>query len=128
MQKLNKLINKLPSEIINIILSYTYNLQNNVLLEDIRNYINTKKQIITLYYHTWIIFFEEAEPEDKYWLINNIICYCKKWKKYIIRIDGKDINTQINLLWGILLPNERCEMIDSYRVISDQITIEGKIV
>ena len=36
-------INNLPDDIINNIISYTYNVQNKILLNNIENYVETKK-------------------------------------------------------------------------------------
>ena len=43
---MNCYINKLPSDIISIIIPYTYNLQNKQLLDDIINYKETKKNYL----------------------------------------------------------------------------------
>ena len=140
MMNLNKLINKLPIEIINSIISYTYNPQSKILLEDIENYHNTKQKVFEIYYYNYIIYLQSLEPEDKNWLINDIIRYtnenCPTMYRYtdkfyniwyrnpelktqndinnhILRIEKKCVYTQINLFWGILNPIERNEMVTS---------------
>lgn len=44
-------INKLPDDIIQYIIPYTYQLQNKPLLNDIKNYKETKDIISELYYN-----------------------------------------------------------------------------
>ena len=75
MKDIYQLISKLPDDIINHIIPYTYNFQNKKLLEDIQNYNETKYILYNYYYSLWIDFYGENEPEDKYWLINDLIAY-----------------------------------------------------
>jgi hypothetical protein len=135
---MQKYISKLPEHIIDYIIPYTYQLQNKVLLEDIQNYTKTKDRILQLYYDLWINYMDDVEPEDKYWIINDIIAYvnddraimCGYVDKfynifrrklslktngdvltYIENLEQLSTNTQINILWGLLLPNEREDII-----------------
>jgi hypothetical protein len=138
------LIRKLPTEIINnIIIPYTYNLQNKNLLEDIVNYKNTRVKIDEIYYNFWIIYLENENPEDKYWMINDLFIYANDYNptingyvekfyrifyrntrlqsittvnKYVEQLEKKQVNSQINILWGLLIPTERnAIIIDSQR-------------
>jgi hypothetical protein len=129
---MNKLINTCPKEIIYLIMSYTINPQPILLRDDIKNYYTSKIIISELYYQRWI------EPEDKNWLINDIIAYIndfqptmygynnrffKLWLRNKMIVNGNDVNiyynilekksveSQINLFWGILTPVERNEII-----------------
>jgi hypothetical protein len=138
MMNLNKLIQKLPIEIIILIISYTYNPQSKILLEDIENYHNTKQKVFEIYYYNYIIYLQSLEQEDKNWLINDVIRYTNEncptmygytdkfyniWYRnpalktkndinnHILCIEKKCVNTQINLFWGILNPIERNEMV-----------------
>ena len=135
---MQKYISKLPEHIIDYIIPYTYQLQNKVLLEDIQNYTKTKDRILQLYYDLWINYMDDVEPEDKYWIINDIVAYmnddraimCGYVDKfynifrrklslktngdvltYIENLEQLSTNTQINILWGLLLPNEREDII-----------------
>lgn len=47
---MNKLINQLPDEIINIIISYTYNFQPINLRKDIISYVSTKNNIKNIFF------------------------------------------------------------------------------
>jgi hypothetical protein len=136
----NNFIKKLPIEIINLIISYTYNPQNKILLEDIENYSDSKQKVLEIYYYNYIIYLQSLEPEDKNWLINDIIRYTNEncptmygytdkfyniWYRnhalktqndinnHILCIEKKCVNTQINLFWGILNPIERNEIVIS---------------
>lgn len=131
-------MNKLPTEIVNHIISYTYCLQNPELLEDIKNFHQTKKEIIKIYYDWWIIHHKFDEPEHKNWLINNLYRYTNHyqaaylgytdhfyniWFRYkqlktkkqvnifFEKIQQKNVNTEINILWGILTIEERNSII-----------------
>ena len=141
---MQNLIRKLPTEIINnIIIPYTYNLQNKNLLEDIVNYKNTRVKIDEIYYNFWIIYLENENPEDKYWMINDLFIYANDYNptingyvekfygifyrntrlqsiiavnKYVEQLEKKQVNSQINILWGLLIPTERnAIIIDSKR-------------
>lgn len=68
-------INRLPNDIINYIIPYTYNFQNKKLLEDIQNYKMVKMILFELYYYWWIDLAGEIEPEDKNWLSNDLVAY-----------------------------------------------------
>jgi len=135
---MQKYISKLPEHIIDYIIPYTYQLQNKVLLEDIESYTNTKDRILHLYYDLWINYMDDIEPEDKYWIINDIVAYMNEnipimcgyvsnfytiflrnltlktngdVLTYIEKLEQLSTNTQINILWGLLLPNEREDII-----------------
>ena len=42
-------MNKLPTDIINHIIPYTYNLQNKDILSDIKNYVESKNEVFQSY-------------------------------------------------------------------------------
>jgi hypothetical protein len=137
---MNCYINKLPSDIISIIIPYTYNLQNKQLLDDIINYKETKKKLFELYYKFWIIDIQSEDPEeDKNWLINDIFGYANDHQaimngyvnkfytifkrnnclqsiqqidKYVSNLIQKDVITQINIFLGLLSINERKDLVD----------------
>jgi hypothetical protein len=138
---MQKYISKLPEHIIDYIIPYTYQLQNKLLLEDIQNYTKTKDIILQLYYDLWINYMDDVVPEDKYWIINDIIAYVNEDRatmcgyvnnfytvflrnlslktngdvlNYIENLELLSVNTQINILWGLLLPNEREDIINDF--------------
>lgn len=131
------LLHKLPRDIVNHIIPYTYNTQNKKILEDIENYYDTKQAILVLYDEYWK---EQSDNQDisayesSDWLINDIFTYSnnyypgmygfvksfynifrrslflKKIKnidKYITKLEKKPSITQINVFWGLFTPEER---------------------
>jgi hypothetical protein len=133
---MNTIINKLPQDIVLRIIPYTYSVQNKDLLQDIINYKKMKKLLSKRYFNFWIIKLENNEPEDKNWMINDLISFANddnatmlgyvdkfynifkrniqlqsKSKdiidKYFYHLEKKDVNTQINICIGLLRPDER---------------------
>jgi len=70
---MHKYIKKLPNDIIQHIISYTYNFQSKILLNDIISYIETRK---TIYYNYFNLYIDLNEY--KYLLINDLISYVKE--------------------------------------------------
>ena len=137
---LSESLNKLPKEIIYLILSYTYQLQNSNLLNDIIHYVSSKKFILNIYYEIWFINFNEPIIQHKNWLINDIILYLNedhstmycyrnkylkvffrnpfiknnsKFKIYIQNLERDNIDKEINIYWGLLNKYEREEIINN---------------
>jgi hypothetical protein len=133
-----ELIDRLPLDIVLQIIPYTYDLQNKDLLADIKNYIETKTLLSNYYYNYWIISLEVEEPQDKYWLINDIFAYTNNYNptmngyveqfynifkrnpflqtnqdidRYILNLEKKDVRSQINVFLGLLTVQERTEFI-----------------
>ena len=135
-------IQRLPIDIILYIIPYTYNLQNKNLLNDIRNYTETRSLLLKTYYEYWIIDAESPDSEeDTNWLINDIMLYTNNDKatmygyvdnfynifkrnvslhtnnnidKYIINLYKKTAKTQINIVLGLLTMNERNDVIVNF--------------
>lgn len=139
--KLNKLINTLPSELINIIINYTYQFIPIDLKNDIVSYVNSKSIVEQL-------FIKRNYPsydEDKYIIYNNlsfhIVCFMRglhslysntgiytldhilnrhsKWLnidfflKKLIKIDKNSYINKLktSYLWALLTKEEREEFI-----------------
>jgi hypothetical protein len=140
---MRELIQKLPLDIVLQIIPYTYRLQNKDLLNDIKNYSETKLFLMNYYYNYWILFISTEEPEDKYWLINNIFIYAnsnvptmngyvKKFydifkrntylknnqdvERYLVNFEKKDVTSQINIFLGLMTLQERIEFIDIHNL------------
>ena len=143
-------IYKLPSDILSRIIPYAYNTQNRELLQDIVNYTKTKTQLSELYFNFWIIKIQDIEPEDKNWLINDIFSYAnnnypsmlgfvdnfynilKRNKQlqtnqhvdmYVTNLEKKNSTTQINILLGLLHPNERNKFL--HFVVNDMFNVDN---
>jgi hypothetical protein len=135
---MRELMTKLPKEVIRIIISFSYNFQKPELLEDIQSFYRDREKTSQLYFKTFIIERFEIEPEDKNWFANDLVGfmnnpmptmkgYTKNFynyffrnpfltskeavKKYNLNLEKKEITTQINILFGLLLPSERFEFI-----------------
>ena len=133
-------IRKLPEEIVDYIIPFTYQLQNISLLEDIKNFNETKELILDLYYNYWIVHLEETEHEDKYWIINDLFAFFNNYEaimygytekfynifrrnqslqsnetinNYVSLLEDKQVDSQINILWALLTPKERSDIIVS---------------
>jgi hypothetical protein len=136
--------NKLPKELIYIILSYTPQPQSKELTEDIRNFQESKQIILNVYHNYWINNYNEPEPSDKEWLINDLHIYFNRnsaavygyvddffsffYRKFniltkekvyqcIIKLDNKSLDTQINFYWGLLNFKERNEFISIHNFV-----------
>ena len=132
-------IQRLPQDIINSIIPYTYQPQSEILLQDIRNYSKTINLIRNLYYQYWTVYKGYSEIEGKWQLINDIERYANndvptmlsfidkfrhiwfrnftlnnndEFDNFIEKFVLKSTPTQINMFWGILIPQERHEFID----------------
>jgi len=135
---LNELLNKLPPELINLIVSYSYNVQNKTLLNDIIHF-NLTKDIIHSHYFNFNLH-QDMDIDYKQSLMNDIFHYANdnksidygltdkfcniffrnkqlKNKKNISNYvcnKNKTIIYHINIFWGIFNVNERMEFINKY--------------
>lgn len=143
--QLQQIIDTLPIDIVRYIIPYTYSPTNKYILDDIVNFHTTKQGLLDLYFEYWIIELHEIEPEEKYWLLNDIYSYYnneialmhgyvddfynkfrrnilfdKKSKgeinKYFTILRNKNENTQINILLGLLSPEERNFLVSNFAV------------
>ena len=129
----NILLLPLPRDIINMIIPYTYNLQNKIILEDIQNYQVSRAQIKKLYYKSWITYINTIVPEDREWVLQNLFKYVNNYYlptadfyKIFLKcnlsaatrpnanLSKLSVDSQINIYWGLLTPSERTQMINSY--------------
>jgi hypothetical protein len=129
--KIEKNLQRLPKEIIRIILFYSHSFQPKHLLEDIQNVNIVKKELMIMYRHYW-------EYEDMDWLINDIISYSNEYQatmygyvdkfyniflrhirlenilqieKYIRSLERKEVISQINIFLGLMTVKERNELL-----------------
>lgn len=115
-----ELINKLPYDIINKIISYTYNVQPKELLEDIESYCNTKNILCNLVEskysrYSWFTYSENCinylSIELHQYLMNLINNKFKNIDNDLIHYGYYKLvrsgKTRINYFWGLLTPEER---------------------
>jgi hypothetical protein len=105
-QSINKQ-KRIPIEIIHIILVYTRNPQDPILLEDITNFLTTREIIIHKHYNKWITELKYKSGIDIMWLENNLLLYANeeiptreeirpKFKEIISRFITKTLSKQNN--------------------------------
>ena len=136
--------NKLPKELIYVILSYTTQPQRKELTEDIRNYYESKQILLQSYHNYWIFILQENTPADKEWIINDLYGFYNRGtatnngyvnefydlffrkfnmltkeqvNKYIPLLDNKSLDSQINFFWGLLNFKERNEFISTHNFL-----------
>lgn len=110
----------LPMEIIHFhIIPYTYTYQPIHLLSDIKNYIETREIISTIYYNKYKDLLQYEKNADKNWLISDILLFIKLIKlklkqnpSTIARIHiycnkKGNVNSRLNYIWSILTVEER---------------------
>lgn len=134
MSNLFKILNFLPIEIIYMIIPYTYETQSHALTSDIKSFYTTRTIANQLYYERFVVEFNEPEPSNKYWFINDLFGFSNqtiptmngyvdnfvnlllrnfslKTKEqvltYIQRIELREVSTQINIFWGLFTLEER---------------------
>jgi len=134
MDKIFYILRFLPIEIIYMILPYTYETQSHALTSDIKNFYTTKAVASQLYYNRFVMEFEEPEPSDKDWFINDLFYFSNQFiptmhgygdnfvnlflrnislktntevLTYIQRTQERPINTQINIFLGLFSLEER---------------------
>jgi hypothetical protein len=72
-------MNTLPYEIIHSnIIPYTYSPQSTELLSDIRNYVETRDFISTIYFEKYYELLPYEKDADKNWLLSDIVLFTKK--------------------------------------------------
>ncbi len=134
MDNIFNILSFLPIEIIYMILPYTYEPQSKLLTNDIKNFYTTKAIAHKLYYERFVIEWNEPEPSDKDWLINDLFGFSNQLIPtmngyvdnfynlflrnislktneevlgYIQKIEQRQVITQINIFWGLFTKEER---------------------
>lgn len=102
----------LPLDVVLHILSYTYRPQPADLLVDIRDFVPTKAEAAAYFYQTFIVGWNDIEPEDKHWFANELYCYIRQSRfrwicAHVKQLYGRTVDAQINVLWGMMAPSER---------------------
>ena len=117
---ISSLYSQLPQPIINHILSFAMSPQDPILLNDIRHFQQSKKKMLDFHRNIWIEQFAYEEPEDKYWVINNLFSFFGEFEHkhhlYNNQFFAHSLDTQINILWSRISVTEREEFIYAYDV------------
>ena len=113
------LINKLPLDILNYVLPFTYKPQPSVMLIDLVSFVSTKSEISLIYEKRYSELLEFEQNADKNWLVSDILHFMKLkinkhcyYKKCLYLYNDfmcikKDSCSQFNIFWTLLNPNER---------------------
>jgi hypothetical protein len=131
-------IQNLSTDLQQKILSYTYSTQPRSLLCDIRDYNHSLGDVGEYYFMKYIVDAEEEpyEDSDLHWLLDDIfeyvtnnifkIDYYDFWRRLFVfrnkteqhinnyvmtTFHEKNIETQIKIMWGLLTPEERADVI-----------------
>jgi hypothetical protein len=118
---LQLLLHKLPVHIVHHILSYSYNVQSKKLLSDIKNYYATKQLLFESQPHTFILhdlhyFINWFQADYVYsyystFLRHYMISSIASVLQYIDMMQRFPLQTQINIIWGLMRPDERNEFL-----------------
>ena len=142
---MEEFIKRLPVNIILQIIPYTYTIQEKKLLDDIRDYNESKKILLYMYHQYWNIemgHYFIGEDNYLHWLLNDIFAYANEYNpsrdgynekfyeifkrnklllskqqidNYIDLLEKKDLLTQINILIGLLTIKERDYIINRFK-------------
>lgn len=122
-----------------------YNIQNQSLLEDIIDFNVCKNKLYEMYYKYWMNDMQDPY-EYKYWLISDIFAYVnnynytihnyvpnfyniflrhfslysiKQINNYVYFLEKKEIDSQINIVLGLLNKKERKDLILNFPTLMD---------
>ena len=128
---LKKRINKLPYELVNIIISYTYTFQNPELLLDIRSFHIDYSLLEILYHYNYneqillndILMFYNSDNLSMYQRLQRLYTLSNKSLTHLIdyafnlssnNINRRILRNRIRILWAILSPVERTRFINTF--------------
>jgi hypothetical protein len=128
---MNHLIKRLPIEIINIIITYTYKPQSNKLQKDIISYFQTKDIIYNIFYKRYNMLLSLNKNIIFLNFMFHIACYIKGTLKnffrrtFMLHNSSNSIilnyennmykntpNSRFRFYWSLLMPEERDKFID----------------
>lgn len=134
------IIDRLPLEIVRMIIPYTYSPQSIEFRSDLHSYFESKKTICDIFYLRYVDLLSNETHADMNWLVNDILCFMNNHRStyykyadqlyeictrnYMLRnVDtrkirdivnksyNKDIHFQFRIYWGLFLPEEREQFI-----------------
>ena len=138
-----EIIQKLPEDIVRYIIPFTYSYQSPVLLQDIQSFYSDRKIVCDCYHYKWSNFLDHSPFEDIEWMANDIIIYAnsdqatmwgyhpffhyicsrsfsldsqEKQHRFIDGILQKNVKPMrcFNVMWGLLIPEERLAFIHQF--------------
>ena len=116
--RLIKLLKTLPIELVNKIIQYTYSPQSPLLMYDIRHYVDTRPKFRIQSGHEFlfylIYFINNYAPMSYVNIIYTLfqrqynIKTREQVNNYIVILFNRlTLKSQINIIWGIMTPEER---------------------
>jgi hypothetical protein len=111
-------MNKLPTDILNRIITYTYTPQNKNLLEDIRDYYESKAYILSRYSKK-TPFNDDSNME---WIINDIFRFANEWQPSIFGYKNKFVT-----IWKRHFLIKNYEQFYNHMILFDKFTIHKQI-
>ena len=140
------IIRRLPQDIVNHIIPYTYTVQSIEITKDIHSYYESKKIIKKIFYDRFQHLFQYEKDADINWLVSDIICFMNQnrasyymyvdqlynifrrvyrlkymddstLKKIVNKCQKKNVHYQFHIYWGLLTPNERNRFIEIQKKI-----------
>ena len=132
------LLKCLPGEVLSHIITFSYNVQSKILLEDIKDFRESKLIMEMLYFNHFQVLYSNLNVTDYIdWFANDVLCFAYeglatvngyaakfnsklrrvlKYKsdtqfvKFIYKLSMSSTSRkQINTFWGIFTPDERIE-------------------
>ena len=126
-QKFIKNMKLLPTEIVNYIFSFTYNIQPRSLVLDIRNYYKSRIKVLSIYRNTYensfdyySLYFDSPvvmlieDIFEYFYIVGRIHTYDKLFRVYnyaIADLNQTDLDA-FNIIWGILNRRTRQRFIE----------------
>ena len=131
-----EIIRRLPTDLINIIISYTYSPQPIEIRKDIRSYFETKAIIRNIFYEKYeyqLVFERDA---DLNWLVCDLLCFMNRTRNRFYKQEislfyeiykkpgpikkisnptyNRELHTEFGVYWALLTPEERIRFINLY--------------
>jgi hypothetical protein len=84
-----EIIRRLPADLINIIISYTYSPQPIEIRKDIRSYFETKKTIRNMFYERYEHLLHKKRDADINWLVSDLLLFMDRPRSRFRKLECK---------------------------------------
>jgi hypothetical protein len=131
---MTEIIRRLPADLINIIISYTYTPQPIEIRKDIRSYFETKKTIRNIFYERYEYMLVFERDADLNWLVCDLLCFMNRSRNRFYKQEtslfyeiykknapikkisnptyNRELHTEFGVYWALLTPEERIRFIN----------------
>lgn len=135
-KKMAEIIRRLPADLINIIMSYSYSPQPIEIRKDIHSYFETKPVIRNIFYEKYeyqLVFERDA---DLNWLVCDLLCFMNRARNRFYKQEislfyeiykkpvpikkisnptyNRELHTEFGVYWALLTPKDRIRFINLY--------------